>query len=108
MITARICVKSLGSAVKGTRGYATSPAPSMAILDDYLSVSQPHFNQITPSSLDIKVFKSHIPQKTDAERAALVEKLKPFSGISTMREGAQVPATLLKELPNLKLLLCSR
>lgn len=94
--------------MKGARGYATSPIPSMAILDDYLSVSPPHFKQIPRSRLDVQIFKSHISQRNDADRAALVEKLKPFSLISTMRERTQFPASVLKELPNLKLLLCSK
>lgn len=80
----------------------------MAILDDYLSVSSPHFDKVSSSNLNVEIFKSHIPQKTDEERAALIEKLKPFSVISTMRERTQFPASLLKDLPNLKLLLCSK
>ena len=103
----QISTASVAAAMKGARGYASSPKASMAILDDYLSVSRSHFDQASRSGLDIQIFKSHIPQRTNAERAAFIEKLKPFSVISTMRERTQFPANILKDLPNLKLLLCS-
>lgn len=107
-MASRIRTSQLSGAIKGVRGYTTPSAPSMAILDDYLSVSRPHFNKISTSKLNVEVFKSHLPQRTAEERTALVEKLKPFSVISTMRERTQFPASVLKELPNLKLLLCSK
>lgn len=91
-----------------TRAYATSSLPRMAVLDDYLCVAKPHFDKVPPQKLDVEIFGSHLPQRTDQERAALVEKLKPFSVISTMRERTQFPASVLKQLPNLKLLLCSK
>ncbi|KAF5007764.1 hypothetical protein FDECE_5936 [Fusarium decemcellulare] len=76
-------------------------APSLAILDDYLSVSQRHFQHIPSSKLNIEVFKTPIDQEN------LVEKLRPFTAISTMRERTQFPKSLLQELPNLELLLCT-
>lgn len=89
------------------RSYSASSVPSLAILDDYLSISRPHFDHISPSAVRVEVFKSYQPQQTAEERVALVETLKPFSIISTMRERTPFPASLLRELPNLKLLLCS-
>lgn len=81
--------------------------PSLAILDDYLSISTPHFDHIPRSDITIDVFKTPMPQQTPQERQALIEKLKPFTAISTMRERTPFPASLLQELPNLKLLLCT-
>lgn len=106
-MASKIGASCFGGAIKGARGYATSSVPSMAILDDYLSVSRPHFNTISSKKLDIQVFQSYLPQRTEEERSLLVGMLKPFSVISTMRERTQFPASLLRELPNLKLLLCS-
>ncbi|KAJ3533499.1 hypothetical protein NM208_g7955 [Fusarium decemcellulare] len=75
--------------------------PSLAILDDYLSISQRHFQHIPSSKLNIEIFKTPIDQVN------LVEKLRPFTAISTMRERTQFPKSLLQELPNLELLLCT-
>lgn len=90
-----------------TKSNSSSHTPSLAILDDYLSISRPHFDHIPSSSLNIEVFKSPLPFQQVADKAALVEKLKPFTSISTMRERTPFPASLLRELPNLKLLLCT-
>ncbi|KAM5347881.1 hypothetical protein ACJ41O_007705 [Fusarium nematophilum] len=81
--------------------------PSLAILDDYLSISPPHFKHIPPSKLRIETFNSTTSQQTPSDRAALIERLKPFTAISTMRERTPFPGSLLRELPNLKLLLCT-
>jgi phosphoglycerate dehydrogenase-like enzyme len=79
----------------------------LAILDDYLALSKPHFEHISPSAVQIETFKTHIPQSNDAEAAAFVEKLKPFSAISTMRERSPFPGHILRQLPNLKVLFCT-
>ena len=105
---ARTVSARIGGATMCARGYATSGLPRMAVLDDYLCVAKPHFDKVPPQKLDVEVFESYLPQRTEQERAALVEKLKPFSVISTMRERTQFPASVLKELPYLKLLLCSK
>ncbi|CAG9941076.1 unnamed protein product [Clonostachys rosea f. rosea IK726] len=81
--------------------------PSLAILDDYLSISASHFNHIPQSSLKINTFTKPLPWQTEEERALLVKQLKPFTAISTMRERTSFPGTILRELPNLKLLLCT-
>ena len=89
------------------RQHGTSRLPSLAILDDYLSISRSHFDYIPTSALKVETFQSPLPQYTAIERAALIERLKPFSAISTMRERSPFPQWLLAELPNLELLLCT-
>ncbi|TQV97584.1 glycerate dehydrogenase [Cordyceps javanica] len=79
----------------------------MVILDDYLSVAQPHFAHIAPADVNIDIFKSYVPQNTAEEKSALVEKLRPYNIISAMRERTPFPSELLRSLPNLKLLLCT-
>lgn len=89
-----------------TSSYAPT-VPSMAVLDDYLSISKPHFQNVPSSKLKIDVFDSHMPQNTPEEQNTLVETLKPYTVISSMRERTPFPASLLRQLPNLKLLLCT-
>ena len=81
--------------------------PSLAVLDDYLSVSAPHFKHISSSDVDIQVFTSPMPHRTESDQAAFAEKLKPFTAISTMRERTPFPGSLLRKLPNLKVLFCT-
>lgn len=99
--------QSLNQISRGQRLQYSTSKPSLAILDDYLSISTPHFDHIPQSDVTIKVFKTPFPQRTTSEREALIEKLKPFTAISTMRERTPFPASLLRDLPNLKLLLCT-
>lgn len=82
-----------------------SRTPSLAIIDDYLNTSAPHFANIAPSQLQIKTFNDTIVPTNDAETARLVERLRPFELISTVRERTAFPGSLLRQLPNLKLLL---
>ncbi|KAH8169181.1 d-isomer specific 2-hydroxyacid dehydrogenase, NAD binding domain-containing protein [Sarocladium implicatum] len=84
-----------------------SEVPSLAILDDYLSISPPHFKHFSSKQINIEVFKSHVPQTSAEEQDAFVQKLKPFSIISTMRERSPFPGEVLRRLPNLKVLLCT-
>ncbi|KAK0392072.1 hypothetical protein NLU13_1570 [Sarocladium strictum] len=84
-----------------------SGVPSLAILDDYLSIASPHFKHLSDQQVKIEVFKSHIPQKSPEEQDAFVNKLKPFSMISAMRERSPFPGEVLRRLPNLKVLLCT-
>ncbi|KAJ9641317.1 hypothetical protein H2204_002995 [Knufia peltigerae] len=85
----------------------TKKMPSLAILDDNLSVSPAHFSHIPSSSLSIEVFKNAMPLRTPEDEAALIKTLKPFVIISTMRERTSFPGFLLRQLPDLKLLLCT-
>lgn len=74
----------------------------VAILDDYLKTSVPHFAHIPPSAASITTFADTIPL---SQQDALITRLKPFDVISTMRERTPFPADLVRSLPNLKLLL---
>lgn len=76
---------------------------SIAVLDDYLGIMPDSFAHI--SNLTLKSFpKTLNPRKPD-DSATLVEQLKPFPIISTMRERTPFPAEIVSKLPNLKLLL---
>ncbi|KAJ3497902.1 hypothetical protein NLG97_g1542 [Lecanicillium saksenae] len=111
-MASKLTQKSISRAVNHARQLNTgrnhaSNAPSMVILDDYLSVAQPHFAHIAPGDVHIDVFKSHVPQNTPEERKILAEKLQPYNIISAMRERTPFSSELLRSLPNLKLLLCT-
>lgn len=81
--------------------------PSLAILDDYLNTSGPHFTHIPSSSLQVVTFKDTIVPINETETARLIERLQPFEAISTVRERTAFPGSLLRCLPNLKLLLAT-
>lgn len=74
----------------------------VAILDDYQHVAftSADWSPIR-DRLDITVFDTTI-QPSDED--ALVKRLEPFEVICSMRERTKFPASLLKRLPNLKLL----
>ena len=76
----------------------------MAVLDDYLGIAKPIFAPLA-SRIDITDFPETI-QITDSKGLEiLIDRLKPFAVISTMRERTKLPAEILKSLPNLKLIL---
>src|SRR5277367_644865 len=72
----------------------------VAILDDYQNVSL-KFGNWPPieKHATITVFNDTLLSEHD-----LVARLKPFTIICTMRERTRFPASVLKQLPNLKLL----
>jgi lactate dehydrogenase-like 2-hydroxyacid dehydrogenase len=81
----------------------------LAVLDDYQGIAAPHFESLKPS-FEVTVFRDTFlpynhPSTSDDAKQALVNRLKPFTVISTMRERTPFPAALLDKLPNLKLLL---
>lgn len=88
-------------------GISPSKIPSLAIIDDYLDTSAPHFAKISSASLNVIVFKDTIIPTNEAEGQRLVERLRPFDMISTVRERTAFPGSLLRQLPNLKLLLAT-
>lgn len=90
-----------------TRGISQLKRPSLAIIDDYLNTSAPHFAKIPPSQLQITTFNDTIVPINHAEATRLVERLHPFDLISTVRERTAFPGSLLRQLPNLKLLLAT-
>ncbi|KAF2132038.1 D-isomer-specific 2-hydroxyacid dehydrogenase-like protein [Dothidotthia symphoricarpi CBS 119687] len=87
-----------------------SPLPiKLAILDDYHNIALHHFSHIDSSKIDITVFHDTLPayshpKTTNADSKALVNRLKPFSALSTMRERTAFPGELLRQLPNLKVI----
>jgi lactate dehydrogenase-like 2-hydroxyacid dehydrogenase len=83
----------------------------LAILDDYQGIAAPHF-ECLKASFEVTVFRDTLlpynhPSTSEAAKQALVDRLKPFTVISTMRERTPFPAELQDRLPNLKLLLSS-
>jgi phosphoglycerate dehydrogenase-like enzyme len=106
MATARISPAL--NALLGRRTMAhLSSRPSLAIIDDYLNTSAPHFTHIPSERLQINTFNDSITPSNDAELARLVERLQPYDLISTVRERTAFPGSLLRQLPNLKLLLAT-
>lgn len=84
----------------------------MGILDDYLNITPPHFAHIPSSKLSLTVFNDALPPyshplTTAEQKQTLINRLKPFTVLSSMRERTQFPAALLRKLPNLKLLLAT-
>ncbi|KAJ6784757.1 hypothetical protein PWT90_04667 [Aphanocladium album] len=111
-MASKLAQNTISRAVSHARQFNTGRTsapnvPSMVILDDYLSVANPHFAHIAPGDVNIDIFRSHVPQNTNEEQKALIEKLQPYSIISAMRERTPFPSELLRSLPNLKLLLCT-
>ncbi|KAI0014839.1 D-isomer specific 2-hydroxyacid dehydrogenase [Xylariomycetidae sp. FL0641] len=84
--------------------------PKIAVLDDYQEYSKPHFEQLRSAGYDVTVFTDTLlpfnhPDTTEDARYSLVERLKPFQILCTMRERTPFPRELINGLPNLKLLL---
>lgn len=89
---------------------APSGPIQIAVLDDYLSISEEHFAALDPAKFKVTVFKDAFPpfnhpSTPQSAKDHIIETLKPFTIISTMRERTPFPAQLLKSLPNLKFLL---
>ncbi|KAL3425149.1 d-isomer specific 2-hydroxyacid dehydrogenase [Phlyctema vagabunda] len=80
----------------------------LAVLDDYHGAAATHFSKLEPD-FEVKIFQDTLPpynspSTTDEVKEQLVERLKPFTVICTMRERTPFPGALLERLPNLKLL----
>jgi phosphoglycerate dehydrogenase-like enzyme len=72
----------------------------IAILDDYLNVSQKMADwSAIKAKADITVFNDH-----EDDAARLAKQLQPFDIICIMRERTPFPKSLFDQLPNLKLL----
>lgn len=87
----------------------TSQSLKLAVLDDYHGIAARLFSHIENSKLDITVFRDTLPayshpNTSDADRQALVDRLKPFAALSTMRERTAFSSALLRQLPNLKVI----
>jgi glycerate dehydrogenase len=82
----------------------SSQLVKLAILDDYASISSAHFKSLQ-GQVQVDSFATTLNARVADDHSALIERLKPYTIISSMRERTQVPRSLLQELPNLKLLL---
>lgn len=78
---------------------------NVAVLDDYQSLSAKFFSKIHSDRVKITYFPETLNTRNDADLAKAIDRLKPFTVISSMRERTPFPRALLKELPSLKLLL---
>ncbi|RDW87799.1 hypothetical protein BP5796_03493 [Coleophoma crateriformis] len=87
----------------------TAQAPiKVAVLDDYQGLAKAHFAKLPPKFETTYFPETLLPYNRTSTpehvKAQLVERLKPFTIISTMRERTPFPRELLEKLPNLKLL----
>ncbi|KAH7038992.1 D-isomer specific 2-hydroxyacid dehydrogenase [Macrophomina phaseolina] len=80
------------------------PKPRLAILDDYQGIAAPKFAHLL-HALDVETFTDHLDPSDPAQQQALIERLRPFTIISTMRERTPLPASIISALPNLQLVL---
>jgi phosphoglycerate dehydrogenase-like enzyme len=72
----------------------------IAVLDDYQKVASSYADwHNVEEQADITFFHDHI-----ADPAAVIERLKPFQIVCAMRERTPLTATILSQLPNLKLI----
>jgi phosphoglycerate dehydrogenase-like enzyme len=86
---------------------SSAKVPSLAIIDDHLNTSASHFVNIPPSKLKIATFNDTIVPTNEREEERLINRLRPFDVISTIRERTAFPGSLLRRLPDLKLLLAT-
>jgi lactate dehydrogenase-like 2-hydroxyacid dehydrogenase len=95
---------SRGTLARTTMSSSESTKPRLAILDDYQEAAFKHADWSRVQALtQVRVFTSAFSNEP-ADRAKLIEELKPFEIICTMRERTRFPAEVLSQLPNLKLL----
>lgn len=87
---------------------ATSPI-KIAILDDYAGTSKSVFSAFHGAHPDLNLKVDQHPDTLNTKTAnglqAAIERLEPYTIISSMRERTPFPAELISQLPNLKLLL---
>ncbi|KAH0847331.1 hypothetical protein AYO21_03757 [Fonsecaea monophora] len=83
---------------------SSSTPIKLAILDDYASISLPHFQSLQ-GQVQIDTFPTTLNARIPEEHTKLVERLQPYTIISSMRERTLFPRSVLEKLPNLKLLL---
>jgi glycerate dehydrogenase len=76
----------------------------VAVLDDYAEISPPHFASLS-DKVEIQSFPETLNARVPADHSALIERLKPFAVVSSMRERTQFPRSVLSALPNLKVIL---
>ncbi len=81
----------------------------IAVLDDYQNIAIPHFQVLPRPQFEATVFRDTLlpynhPSTPPEVKSQLVDRLRPFQIICTMRERTPFPKALLQQLPNLKLL----
>lgn len=79
-------------------------AITVAVLDDYQSIASTKLSHLEPR-ISITTFSDTINPRGSTERNKLIQRLFPFTIISTMRERTPLPKEVIEALPNLKLLL---
>ena len=79
----------------------TEPQHSLAILDDYAAIAAPYFRS-APTL--IVSYPNTLPPSPE-HASDLIVRLSPHTIISTMRERTRLPASIISQLPNLRLLL---
>lgn len=81
-----------------------TPNPRVAILDDYQGISTRHFQRLD-SRISISHFPDTLDPRDESQQQALIERLRPYEVIATMRERTPFSSETVSSLPNLKLLL---
>lgn len=71
----------------------------MAVLDDWEHAAATAVDWSALPDVDVTIFTDHV-----ADRAALVQRLRPFEIVMLMRERTPMPADLVAALPELRLL----
>lgn len=99
-----LALRSLPRSSSRTMASVSGPQ-KLAIIDDYLDTSAPHFSHIPASRLQIDTYRDTIVPCDEVSIAQLVKRLEPYALISCVRERTAFPAHLLRRLPNLRLLL---
>src|SRR4051794_35138174 len=96
MLEAAVCSTCLPDLIAAEESLVTK----IAVLDDYQHVAREATDwSKLPGDAEVVIFDDHIFDEDD-----LVKRLEPFDIICAMRERTPFPGTLLRRLPNLKLL----
>lgn len=81
---------------------STAKAPlKVAVLDDYHSLSASYFSDLVESkSIELTTFTDTLPPSTapDGASGPVLDRLKPFEVIVTMRERTPFPRALIEAL----------
>jgi phosphoglycerate dehydrogenase-like enzyme len=83
-------------------------AHKVVVLDDYQGLSKPHYDRLDAEKFRVTYMPDTQPSYSTTSSSIgdqIVDRLKPFDVICTMRERTPFPADLIQRLPNLKLLL---
>lgn len=70
----------------------------IAVLDDYLGIAERSAPWSSLIGTELTIFRDHLTEEGD-----LAERLRPFEAICVMRERTPLPASLIRRLPQLHL-----